>query len=244
MTAGLPVGQDSTSDAGAVSDALADAGQRLYHGFCVPGDYVLSVLNAYAPRVTQFLGLDAIDHASVASGIVSGVVWLVAILLIVIAYKLVRAVDRALTAAVERLYQALLRTARTMVRRVGIALRFFELKRQATLAKTEIPEQVTLTALEFAVLRAHARLTPGHLLTASVVASALKVRSSAHVEKALSRLVGLRLLHRTFGAGDGEEGYRLTGPGQLFLAANARARATQEQTPAAAPRVRYRSSPG
>ena len=208
--------------------ALIDFGLWLYHGFFVPGDHVLSILSTHAPRVAQFLGLDAVGHGSVLSGLISGVVWLGAIVLIVVASKLVRDLDRALTAFIGRLYQGLRRTGRIVARRLVIAFRSHQLKRQARLARTEISEQGELTALEFAVLQSHAKLAPGHLLTASGTASALKVCQS-HVQQALTRLKTLSLVHRTFGAGDGEDGYRLTRPGEVFLAAGSRAHPTKGQ---------------
>ena len=81
-----------------VQSALIDAGLWLYHGFFVPGDYVSSILSTHAPRVGQILGLGAVGHGSVLSGIISGVVWLGAIALIVAACKVVHRLDRALTA--------------------------------------------------------------------------------------------------------------------------------------------------
>jgi len=205
-----------------VQSALIDLGLWLYHGFFVPGDHVLSILSTHAPRVAQFLGLGAVGHGSVLSGLISGVVWLGATAVIVVACKLVRDLDRALTAYVGRLHEGLLRTGRIVTRRLVTAVRYHLLKRRARLARTEVSEQGELTALELAVLQSHAKLAPGHLLTASGTASALKVRPS-HVEQALTRLKTLSLVHRTFGAGDGEDGYRLTRPGEVFLAACSRA---------------------
>ncbi len=104
------VASDETSGTSANDQgALSDVGLRLYHGFFVPGDYVSSLLSAHAPRVAQFLGLDAVGHGSVLSGLISGVVWLGAIVLIVAAGKLVRDLDRTLTAAIGRVYQELRR---------------------------------------------------------------------------------------------------------------------------------------
>ncbi|HEY4644652.1 MAG TPA: MarR family winged helix-turn-helix transcriptional regulator [Steroidobacteraceae bacterium] len=215
------------SDIGAsVQSALIDVALWLYHGFFVPGDYVSTVLSTHAPRVAQFLGLGAAGQGSVLSGIISAVVWLGAIVLFVVACKLVRDFDRAVTAFIERLYQGLQQTGRVVARRLAIAFRSRALERQARLARTEVAEQGELTALELAVLRFHARLAPGHLLTASGIASALKMRSS-HVQQALTRLKTLSLIHRTFGAGDGEDGYRLTRPGEVFLAACSRAHPTK-----------------
>ncbi len=209
-------------------NALIDVGLWLYHGFFVPGDHVLSILSTHAPRLAQFLGLDAVGHGSVLSGLISGVVWLGAAAFIVVACKLVRDLDRALTAFIGRLYRGLLRTGRVVARRLAIAFRSREVKRQARLARTEVSEPGELTALELVVLQSHAELAPGHLLTASGIASALDVRES-HVQQALTRLKALSLVHRTFGAGDGEDGYRLTRPGEVFLAAGSRAHPTKGQ---------------
>jgi DNA-binding MarR family transcriptional regulator len=206
------------SDIGAnVQSALIDAGLWLSRAFFLPGDYVSAILTAHAPRVAQFLGLGAAGHGSVPSGIISAVVWLAAIIALVVAYKLIRDFDRAATAYIGRLSEGLQQTGRIVARRLAIAFRSHALKRQARMARTEVAEQGELTALELAVLRFHSRLPPGHLLTASGIASALKMRSS-HVQQALTRLKALSLVHRTFGAGDGEDGYRLTRPGEVFLA--------------------------
>jgi DNA-binding MarR family transcriptional regulator len=226
MGDGRPVDEDAVErSSGRTSDvvanaqsALIDAGRWLYDGFFLPGDHVSSILSTHAPRVVQILGLSATDHGSLLSGVISGVVWLGAIALIVAACKLIRDLDRALTACIWRLYQEVQRTGRIVARRVAIALRAHALKRQARLARTEVSEQGELTALELAVLRSHAKLAPGHLSTASGIASALRVHASL-VQQALTRLKTLSLVHRTFGAGDGEDGYRLTRPGEVFLAA-------------------------
>jgi DNA-binding MarR family transcriptional regulator len=198
--------------------ALADAGFWLYHAFFAPGGYVLSVLTTHTPRLAQFLGLDAVGQNGVPSGVISGVVWLGAVVLIVLGYKLIRDIDRALTAYIGRLYEELGQTGRIVARRFGIAFRAHALRRQERLTRTEVSEQGDLTALELLVLRCHAKLAPGHLSTASAIASALKVRAS-HVQQALARLKKLSLVDRTFGAGDGEDGYRLTRFGLDFLAA-------------------------
>jgi DNA-binding MarR family transcriptional regulator len=204
-----------------VQSALIDLGLWLYHGFFVPGDYLLSLLSAHAPRIAKSLALDAAGHGGVASGLISGVVWLGAIILIGVVYELIRDLDRALTAYVGRLYEELQRTGRVVARRVGIAFRSYALKRQARLARTEVSEQRALTTLEFEILQSHAELPPGHLLTPSDIASELDMRS-ADVEQALATLRKLSLVERTFGAGDGEDGYRLTRPGEVFLAACSR----------------------
>jgi DNA-binding MarR family transcriptional regulator len=210
--------------------ALIDAALWLYRGFFIPGDHLLSLLSAHAPRVAASIAIDAASYGGMLSGFVSAVVWLGAIIVIVVVYKLIRALDRALTAFVWRLFEELRRTARVVTRRLGIAFRSYALERQARLARTEVSERPMLTALELAVLRSHAKLPPGHLVTPSQIASAIDMRS-ADVEQALAALRKLSLIERTFGAGDGEDGYRLTRAGQVFLVACSRTQPTKRQEP-------------
>ena len=73
MTAGSPVMQ-SISISADVQSALIDVALWLYHGFFVPGDHLLSLLSTDVPA----------NHGSVLSGLISGVMWLGAIILIVV----------------------------------------------------------------------------------------------------------------------------------------------------------------
>ena len=198
--------------------ALIDAALWLYHGFFIPGDHLLSFLSAHAPRVATFLARDAAGYAGMLSGFISAVIWLGAIIALVAVCKLIRDLDRALTALVWRLFEGLRRTARVVTRRLGIAFRSYALERQARLARTEVSERPMLTALELAVL------------TPSEIARAMDMRSAA-VEQALAALRKLSLIERTFGAGDGEDGYRLTRAGQVFLVACSRTQPNKRQEP-------------
>ncbi|HSD74074.1 MAG TPA: hypothetical protein VLB75_04845 [Steroidobacteraceae bacterium] len=205
-----------------LQSALIDAGLRLYHGFCVPGDYLLATLNTDAPRVAQFLGIDAAAYGGVLSGLLSALIWLAAIVLIVITWRLIRDIYFTVMAFANRLHDGVRRTGRNVSTRLGIAFRFYELKRQARLAKANVSEQGDLTALELEVLRSHAKLPPGHISTASSIARVLRVRPP-HVQKALEKLKTLSLVDRALGAGDGEDGYRLTQFGAVFLSSCMRA---------------------
>lgn len=190
-----------------IQSALIDVARWLYHGFFVPGDHL-----------AKFLTPDSAAHGSVMSAVISGVVWLCAIILIVTGYRLIRDLDRALTAFVARAYEELQRTVRVVTRRLGIAFRSYALERQARSTRTEVSELPALTGLQLEVLQWLAGLPPAHLLTPSDVANSLNLRS-ADVEQALATLRKLSLVERTFGAGDGEDGYRLTRAGEVFLAA-------------------------
>jgi DNA-binding MarR family transcriptional regulator len=191
-----------------IQSVLIDVALWLYRTFFAPGDQLLS----------KFPALDVPGYSRVVSGLLSAVVWLGATLLIVYVLRLLRDLDRALTAFVVRLCEELQRAWRVVARRVTIALRSYALERQARLARTEVSELPALSGLQLQILQSHASLPPAHLLTPSDIARALHMRST-DVEKVLGTLRKLSLLERTLGAGDGEDGYRLTRAGQVFLAA-------------------------
>jgi hypothetical protein len=209
-----------------VQSALIDAGLRLYHGFCVPGDYLIATLSTGAPRVAELLSIDGAASGGMLSGFVSALVWLLAIVLIVIIWRLIWDIYFTVMAFARRLHEELRRTARNLSTRLGIAFRSFELKKQARLAKANVSEQGDLTALELQVLRSHAKLPPGHLSTARGLARVLRERP-AQVEKALQKLKTLSLVDSALGAGDGEDGYKLTQFGAVFLSSHMRAQRSQ-----------------
>jgi DNA-binding MarR family transcriptional regulator len=196
-----------------LQSALIDVALWLYHAFFVPGEQFLA----------KFPELDVAGHARVVSGLFSTVIWLGAIALIVGSYRLVRVVDRTLTALVLRLFEDLQRAGRVVVRRLGIAFRSFALERQARSARTEVFEQPALSTLQLRILQSQANLPPAHLLTASDIGRALDMRS-ADVAVVLGTLRKLSLVDRTLGADDGEDGYRLTKAGEVLLAACSRTR--------------------
>jgi len=197
--------------------ALIDLALWLYRGFFLPGDQLLS----------QFPGLYFASHGQVVSGLVSAAIWLAAIVLIVMTYRFIRDVDLALTAYIVRLYEEAQRAVRVIARRASIALRSYALERQARLTRTEVSEQPALSGVQLEILQTHAMLPPGHLLTPNDIANSLEMRV-ADVERALGALRKLSLVERTFGAGDGEDGYRLTRAGQVLLAACSRAQQAKE----------------
>ena len=183
--------------------ALFDIALWLYHGFFVPGDQLSS------------------SPGSVQSGLISTAVWLGAMLAIIVICRSIRDLDQALTAFIVRLYDESRRALRVVARRLGIAFRSYALARQARLTRTEVSELPALTGLQLAVLQSHIGLVPSHLLTPSDVTSALDMRV-ADIERVFGTLKKLSLVERTFGAGDGEDGYRLTRAGEVLLAACSR----------------------
>jgi len=215
MTAGSPVMSVE------LQTALIDFVLWLYHGFFLPGDRLLPLLNEHAPRASTFL-LDATGHGKVLSGIISSVAWLGAVVLIVAICRFIRDLDRTLTAFIVRLYQELQRALRVLARRLSIAFRSYALERETRLPRTEVSEQPALTALQLEILRSLAGLPPAHLLTPNEIASTRDIHSS-DVEQVLAALRKLSLVERTLGGGDGEDGYCLTRAGEVLLAACNRA---------------------
>jgi DNA-binding MarR family transcriptional regulator len=203
-----------------IQSALIDVALWLYHAFFAPGDQFLS----------KFPELDVAGHGRTVSGLLSAVIWLGAVSLIVACYRFIRYLDRTLTALVVRLYEELQRAWRVVARRLAIAFRTFALERQARSARTEVFEQPALSALQLRILQAHANLPPAHLLTPSDTARALDMRS-ADVGVVLGTLRKLSLVDRTLGADEGEDGYRLTKAGEVFLAACSRAQPPTEASP-------------
>jgi DNA-binding MarR family transcriptional regulator len=195
-----------------IQSALIDVALWLYHAFFVPGDRLLS----------KFPALDVAGHGRVMSGLLSAVIWLGAIVLIVGICRFIRDLDRALAALVVRVYEELRQVWQIVARRLTSAFRSYALKRRARLARTEVFEQPALTALQLQILQSHAGLPPAHLLTPSDIAHDLDM-CSADIEEVLANLRKLSLVERTLGAGGGEDGYRLTRPGEVLLAACSRA---------------------
>jgi DNA-binding MarR family transcriptional regulator len=200
-----------------IESALIDIALWLYRTFFFPGDRFLS----------QFPELDVAGHGRVVSGFLSAATWLGAIVLIVTVYRLIGNLDRALTALVRRLYEELQRAWRVVARRLSIAFRSYALERQARLTRTEVFEQPALSALQLRILQSHAGLPPAHLLTPGDTARALDMRT-ADVAVVLGTLRKLSLVDRTLGVDDGDDGYRLTKAGEVFLAAANRSQPAKE----------------
>jgi DNA-binding MarR family transcriptional regulator len=191
-----------------IQSALIDVELWLYQAFFLPGDQLLA----------NFPGLYFASHGRIVSGLVSAVIWIVAIALLVAIWRFIRDLDRALTAAIVRLYAELQRAVRVVGRRVRLALRSYALEREQRLARPEVAEMPALSGVQLEILQHLAALPPGHLLTPADIANTLGMRLS-DVERAAGVLKKLSLVERTFGAGDGEDGYRLTRAGAVLLAA-------------------------
>jgi DNA-binding MarR family transcriptional regulator len=183
----------------------------LYRGFLAPGEQLLA----------NFPGLYFASHGRVVAGLVSAVIWLGAVALIVALGRLIRDLDSALTAFIVRLYEELQRAVRVVVRRMRLMLRSRAQERQTRLAQPIVSELPALSGIQLEILQHHAALPPAHLLTPGDIANTLGMRR-ADVDRALGALRKLSLVECSIGAGDDEDGYRLTRAGAVLLAACSR----------------------
>jgi predicted transcriptional regulator len=78
--------------------------------------------------------------------------------------------------------------------------------------------ELVLSELELEVLRSHALLAPGYVMSASDLAGSLEIRRS-QASQLLAKLEKLALLQRGFSTDEGESGYRLSGSGHFVLMA-------------------------
>jgi DNA-binding MarR family transcriptional regulator len=217
-----------------VQGGLTDTGLWLYRVFSAPGDYLVATLNTHAPRIAELVGIDAAADGGMLSGFVSAFLWLLTLVAIIMMWRLILDIYWTVVVFAKHLTEGVQRTGRVVSTRVGIAFRSYDLKRQARLAKTDVSDQGDLTALELQVLRTHSKLPPGHIVTARSIARVLRERP-AQVQKALDKLKTLSLVDDARGADKGEDGYRLTQFGAVFLSSHMRAERSQvESSPAKA----------
>lgn len=150
----------TTIPANDVPSLVTGIGQWLHHGFCFPGDYMLST---YGPVLSRFVDLPVVPGSTLA-GVVAGVVWLSALILILKVCRWIYDAYITIAAYATRGQQASLRVGRNVSRRLRIAAKGSGLRRQARVAPT-ISEEVELGELEHAVLRCHGGLPADRRLT-------------------------------------------------------------------------------
>ncbi len=201
---------------------LSDVWLWVVHVYFVPGDAVLWMLLTYVPGLAIFLELGPGNYHGLFTALVSGGIWLVALIIAGVTYGLVRNLDQALTAVVVRYYREWRRRYR--VARTWTACQLRGLTRRLPVRRHEAaPElvlgELELSELEHEVLRATALLAPGYVYTASDIAGSLDIRRR-EAKRALDRLKSLHLLDTGFSASDGESGYRLSQSGRFLVMSN------------------------
>lgn len=201
---------------------VSDAWLWLVHVFFLPGDGLLWLMLTYAPAFAGFLELDAGSYGGPFAAVVSALVWLFALALAGVICGMVMDLDRALTASVSGWYGEWLRRAR--VARRWTVCEFRRIcsswsPRRASRASDDMDlGELVLSELELEVLRSHALLAPGYVMSASDLAGSLEIRGS-QASQLLTKLEKLALLQRSFSTNEGESGYRLSRSGHFVLMA-------------------------
>lgn len=203
---------------------LTDVWLWLVQIFFLPGDGLLWVLLTYLPGLARFLELGTGSYGGMFSAIASVAIWMFGIVMIGALFSLVLDFDRALTERLRRYCREWLRRGRVARTWVFCQLRrlcqTISLRRREPKPEMDLDE-VDLNEIELEVLRSHALLAPGYVMSVSDLAGALEIRRSQAGEL-LAKLEKLALLQRSFSTNDGESGYRLSQPGHFVLMARSR----------------------
>ncbi|MBN1240431.1 MAG: hypothetical protein JXB36_18150 [Gammaproteobacteria bacterium] len=219
---------------------ISDIGLVLGPLFFAPGDWLLWVMAAHAPRVANFLELSPADYGGWFSGFFSALIWLALLTLSAIAYRAVRDFDEALTCRIVQLYQDARRGMRVARNRIKFELRHVaaqrEKRRRRIEPSLELHEGIDVSAMELKVLLAHAQLPPGRAMPIADIAAMIAVQKD-QARRVVSRLKQLNLLAPTIGGADGDTAYTLTSAGVAFLMFR---RGTSGSSPGGAPSERPR----
>jgi DNA-binding MarR family transcriptional regulator len=190
--------------------------ERLQEYFLIPGDFLVSWLRDAAPSLTAAAGLGTDASGTWIAGIASSVFWIAALWALYAVAIFFRDLDRALTRCVVNGYYAV--TVRARAVRTFAVCTLRRLWRAAPESPGGLVQQVELSTLEGALLRAQLRTIPGSVSTARDLAVDLAV-NARQAKSALDRLSRLGLVES--GASEGAQGYRLTRSGRLFTEAHA-----------------------
>jgi DNA-binding MarR family transcriptional regulator len=190
--------------------------ERVEAFLLIPGEFVASWLREAVPSLAASAGLDAASSGVWLSGIVSAVFWIAALWTLYVVVRLLRDLDRALTRWLVNCSYAVVVKLRTIRTFTVCTLR--RLRRGAPESPWGTAQQVELSTLEGALLRAQLRTIPGSVSSARDLAVDLAV-SARQAKHALDRLSKLGLVETT--AAEGAQGYRLTRSGRLFTEAHA-----------------------
>lgn len=220
-----PFAQQTLDANGDGQFTLADALERLWTLFFLPGDVFLYALSRFAAPIARWLELGPADYQGFVSGVLSICAWFVALTATSITYHYVRDLDRRLSSATWRLIAMARLRLRIKYALLRQRWRAWSAARQPAQPPAEVRE-FELSALELRVLQVHAGLAAGYALSVSEVAHALRARVYA-THELLSGLSKLGLLSRAMGGTDDEMSYTLSAAGKALLAA----RATRRRAP-------------
>jgi DNA-binding MarR family transcriptional regulator len=196
---------------------IADVWQWLVHAYFLPGDAAIWALLRFAPGSAHFLELGGRSYGGFVSGVLSGLLWFVAIIVAGAAWTLIGNFDRAVTSRVLAYRREIARSARSARHRLAGAARIYRRReKRAANAPEGMGALPKLNSLEHKVLNAHAKLGPGYTLGIAELAADLGIRR-AQAERLVARLEKLGLLSKGFGDSEEGTGYLLSSPGQFFV---------------------------
>lgn len=218
--------------------AWQELGLLFWEWFLLPGEHVMRTLLDATPALAAALGQSSIESSAGLASIVAAVFWLAALWTLFRLWTSIRDLDRVLTSWCRRGH-------REAARRLRVARRFVICTLQRVWRKPRAPEwteanEIELSTFELALLVAQLRVVPGGATTARDLAVGHRV-SAGKVRHVLKRLVKLGLVEVERAGGD--ERFRLTAHGKLFLGSLARRQPSAEgrrsdRAPARPARVR------
>ena len=183
--------------------------------YLAPGGFVLSKFAELAPLTAANWGISNADDSITAAAVLSGVFWL---LMLVIAWRLYRYVSSLLRNTVA-LYHTLWyrgrQAAGSLKTMLLCRLREFVPRRHDDGIDTT-PE-IDFDDLDLAVLRTAAASGPGLATSAPEIAEKFKLRP-AEVQRSIDKLRRSRMLDTVIGTTDGYGNFRLSPSGATFVA--------------------------
>lgn len=130
----VPRPADAAADIGGAGQfALSELLPWVYEAFCLPGDWLLWAIAAYAPELAGFLQIGATDDPAALSGLVSAGVWLALLVCGSVASRAILAAGCECATIVNRLCAASLRKGRIAI---AIPLTTLAARVQLSLGKT------------------------------------------------------------------------------------------------------------
>jgi hypothetical protein len=190
---------------------MAETVKAIYQAFTLPGEWVLSLVERFAPQTVEIL---LVDHGAI---IVPFVLALLVWTLVIVAGLMIFRVCRNVAWQLAALW-------RTFIWRVKMALgslktrllwkyrQFFPHRGD----NSAIVSREEFDNVDIAVLRTLFKQGPGVTISAPELTGQLKLRP-AQIQHRLENLVQHQMVRSVIGSTDGYENYRLTDSGLAFL---------------------------
>ena len=196
---------------------LSYLGQWLYLVYCLPGEYLAPVLSGHATSALRLAGVPMVSADALVPWL-AGTAWIASIVLVVLAWRLMRDLYITTRGYARRFHQGCKRIWRNAARRSTIAARLRDRAGNSIRIEPTFSEEINLGELEYAVLHHHRELSPGRTLSAMDVAESVGV-SVSRAKEAFESLSMLQLVAVSSMSHPDGVTHRLTPQGEAFLAA-------------------------